>query len=151
MINYRRAIGILVAVITLSGASGANAQWVFVARKALGRIEQMTQPQTKGSPGYDVATVVIEGKADKVYDIAIKAIQKAQNLRITRQDPIQRIIDFTDGTMSAGLKISQVNDTVVHLLIASVAMPDQPSGTSLVLSGVIRVCKEMGANYSIAK
>lgn len=149
--NYRKVIGILVAGIVLLGASGVNAQWVFVARKALGRIEQMTQPETKGSPGYDVATVVIEGNADKVYEIAIKSIQKAPNLRITRQNPTQRIIDFTDGTRSAGLKISQVNDTVVHLLIASVALPDQPSETSLVLSGVIRVCKEMGANYSIAK
>lgn len=149
--NYRKTIWILVAVIALIGTSVTNAQWVFVARKALGIIEQMTQPQTNGSPGYDMATVVIEGKADKVYDIAIKAIQKAQNLRITRKDPTQRIIDFTDSKMSAGLKISQVNDTVVHLLVASAVMPDQPSGTSLVLPGVIRVCKEMGANYSVKK
>lgn len=149
--NYRRAMGIIIAGIMLFGATGANAQWVFVARKALGVIEQMTQPQTTDNPGYDVATVVIEGNADKVYETAIKAIQKAQNLRITRQDPTRRIIDFTDGKISAGLKISQVNDTVVHLLIASVALPDQPSGTSLVLPGVIRVCKEMGANYSVAK
>jgi len=150
MMNYKMTVGIIVAGITLLGASG-NAQWVFVARKALGRIEQMTQPQTKGSPGYDVATVVIEGNADKVYNTAIKAIQKEQKLRITRQDPTQRIIDFTNGTMSAGLKISQVNDTVVHLLVASAALPDQPSGTSLVLSGIIRVCNEMGVNYTIAK
>ena len=149
--NYRKVIGILVTTAALLGASGAKAQWVFVARKALGRIEQMTQPQAKGSPGYDVATVVIEGNADKVYEIAIKSIQKAQHLRITRQDPTLRIIDFTDGTRSAGLKISQVNDTVVHLLIASVALPDQPSETSLVLPGVIRVCKEMGATYSVAQ
>ena len=48
-------------------------------------------------------------------------------------------------------KISQVNDTIVHLLIASVVMPDQPGGTSLVLAGVIRVCEEMGVHYSIEK
>ena len=77
--------------------------------------------------------------------------QKAHNLRITRRDPTLRTIEFTNGTISAGLKISQVNDTIVHLLIASVVMPDQPSGTSLVLAGVIRVCDEMGAHYSIEK
>jgi len=150
MLNYR-TIGMLVVSIALLGTSAANAQWVFVARKALGRIERMTTPETNDKPGYDVATVVIEGNADKVYETAIKSIQAAPNLRITRQNPTQRIIDFTDGTRSAGLKISQVNDTVVHLLIASAALPDQPSETSLVLSGVIRVCKEMGANYTVIK
>ena len=149
--NYRNAIGTLVAVIMLGGALEANAQWVFVARKALGRIEQMTQTETKDKPGYDVATVVIEGNADKAYGTAIKSIEKERNLRITRRDPALRTIEFTNGTISAGLKISQVNDTVVHLLIASVVMPDQPSGTSLVLAGVIRVCKEMGVQYSIEK
>lgn len=151
MRNYRNAFGIITTTIILLSVLEADAQWVFVARRALGRIEQMTQPDIKDKPGYDVATVVIEGQADKVYEIAVKSIQKAQHLRITRQDPTLRTIDFTDGTRSAGLKISQVNDTVVHLLIASVALPDQPSETSLVLSGVIRVCKEMGANYSVAK
>ena len=147
----KTGIGMFVALVILSGDLEANAQLVFVARKALGKIEQMTQSGTKDKPGYDVATVVIEGNADKVYETAIKSIEKARNLRITRRDPTQRTIEFTNGTISAGLKISQVNDTVVHLLIASVIMPDQPSGTSLVLAGVIRVCEEMGAHYSIEK
>ena len=149
--NYRKSIGIIVAGIILVGVSGANAQWVFVARKALGRIEQMTQPETKDKPSYDLATVVIEGDADKAYATAIKAIQKAPNLSITRQDPAKRIVDFTNGTISAGLKISQVNDTVVHILVVSAVQPDQTSATSLVLSGIVRVCKEMGVAYSIVK
>ncbi len=142
---------ILVAVIVLLVVSEVSAQWVFVGRKALGRIERMTQPRTDSVPSYDVATVVIEGKADKVYVTALKAIESAPKFRITRQDPRERIIDFSDGTRSAGLKVSQVNDKVVHLLVAAVVMPDQDSTTSLVLSGVMRVCKEVGASCSLAK
>lgn len=67
MNNCNRYRTILLAVIVLLGASEVNAQWVFVARKALGRIERMTQPPTSGVPSYDVATVVIEGRAEKVY------------------------------------------------------------------------------------
>lgn len=129
----------------------AGAQWVFVARKAIGRIEQLTQPEDKGVPGYDVATVVLEGKADKVYETALKTIRATPKLRVTRSDPERRIIDFNDGARSAGLKISQVNDDVVHLMIASASLPGQSSETSLVLAGVIRVCKEMGVDYSIAR
>jgi hypothetical protein len=149
--NYcKRAIIILVAVIVLLGLSDASAQWVFVARKALGKIERMTQPRTGDTPGYDVATVVIEGKADKVYSTAVKTIDAKSKFHITRQDPRERIIDFSDGTHSAGLKVSQVNDNVVHLLVVAV-VPDQDSTTSLVLSGVMRVCKEVGANCSVEK
>lgn len=151
MLNYRRTIGMLVIAIVLLGTSVANAQWVFVARKALGRIERMTQQENKDKPGYDVATVIIEGNADKVYETALKTIKAKDNLNITRQDPTQRIIEFSDGTRTAGLKISQVNDTVVHLMIASVVLPGQPSETSLVLNGVIRVCEAMGTSYTVVK
>jgi hypothetical protein len=142
---------LLVAAILLLGAMEVSAQWVFVARKALGRIERMTQPRSDGVPGYDIATVVIEGKADKVYGTALKSIEAMQKFRITRQDSRERIIDFTDGTHAVGLKVSQVNNKVVHLLVTSVLMPDQDSTTSLAITGIMRVCKEVGANCSLAQ
>jgi len=67
MSNSKRSWTILIVVIVLLGASEVGAQWVFVARKALGRIEQMTQPRTSGVPSYDVATVVIEGKVVAIH------------------------------------------------------------------------------------
>jgi hypothetical protein len=124
MNHSKSTVTILVAIIVLLGVSEVSAQWVFVARKALGKIERMTQPKTDGAPGYDVATVIIEGKADKVYATAVKAIKANPKLSITRQDSTERIIDFSDGTHAAGLRVSQVNDKVVQLLVASVNMPD---------------------------
>jgi len=150
MNRCKRLITIFMAALVLLVTSGASAPWVFVGRKALGKIERMTQPRTGDNPGYDLATVVIEGKTDKVYSTAVKAIESTSKYHITRQDSAERIIDFTDGTHSAGIKISQVNDNIVHLLIVSV-VSGQDSTTSLVLSGVMRVCKDMGANCSIAK
>jgi len=82
----------------------------------------MTQPPTSGIPSHDVATVVIEGNAEKVYGTALKAIEATPNLRITRQAPGQRVIDFSDGNRAAGLKVSQVNEKVVHLLIANAVL-----------------------------
>ena len=151
MNHCKKVATVIVAVIVLLCVSDVGAQWVFVARKALGKIERMTQPRTADTPGYDVATVVIEGKADKVYAAALKAIEASPKIRITRQDSVERIIDFSDGTYAAGLKVSQVNDKVVHLLVASVVMPDQDSATPFVVSGVMRVCKEVGAKCSLAK
>ncbi|MFA7159157.1 MAG: hypothetical protein WC299_07605 [Kiritimatiellia bacterium] len=152
--KYKGAAGMAVAAIMAAGIFEAQAQWVFIARRALGRIEQMSQsdtPETRDRPRYDVATVVVEGHADKVYETALKAIEKEPRLRITRRIPAQRTIEFTDGDISAGMKISQVNETVVHIMIASVVMPGEPSGTSRVVNGVARVCKEMGVPYTIEK
>ena len=43
----------------------AEAQWVFVARKALGRIHQMTEgSQPDGRAGYDFATVLLDAHAN---------------------------------------------------------------------------------------
>jgi hypothetical protein len=141
----------LIAIIVLLGTSEVSAQAVFVARRALGRIERMTQPQTNGVPGYDVATVVIEGKADKVYSTALNAIAARRKLTVTRQDPKARTIDFSDGTHAIGLKISQVNDTIVHLLVVTAVTTEHDSTSSVVVSGVMRVCEEMGAHCSPVK
>ncbi len=147
----RQGRAILVAIIVLLGASEVWAQWVFVARKALGKIERMTQSRTGSTPGYDVATVVIQGKADKVYGTALKAIETRPKLRITRQDPKERVIDFTDGTHPLGIKVSQVNDDVVHLLVVTALLPNQDSTASPVVSEVMRVCKEVGASCTLAQ
>ncbi len=142
---------VLVAIIVLLGASEASAQTVFLARKALGRIERMTQPQTNGVPGYDVATVVIEGKADNVYTIALNAIAAARGVTVTRQDPKARTIDFSDGTHAIGLKISEVSDRIVHLLVVTAVTTEHDDTSSVVLSGVMRVCEKVGAHCSPVK
>ncbi len=142
---------VLVAIIVLLGASEASAQTVFLARKALGRIERMTQPQTDGVPGYDVATVVIEGKADTVYTTALNAIAATRRVTIARQDPKAHTIDFSDGTHAIGLKISQVNDRIVYLLVVTAVTTEYDDTSSVVVSGVMRVCEKMGAHCSPVK
>jgi hypothetical protein len=146
-----RRIGAALAAASLLLAADAGAQWVSVARKALGRVERMSQSATETAAGYDVATVVIEGKADKVYATALKTIESAPKFRITRKDPDQRTVDFSDGKHAAGLKVSQVDATLVHLFVVAGVPTAQDSTASLVVAAVLRVCEEMGANCTLAK
>ena len=64
----------LMLVVFLT-ALAAQAQWVAVARAVSGRIQQMQQKSADGKGGYDVATVVIEAPAQKVYETAIQRLQ----------------------------------------------------------------------------
>ena len=65
----------------------AQAQWVMVARAASGRIQRMEQQRTANDSGYDVASVILEAKADKVYETALNALKAhADKVTVTSTD-----------------------------------------------------------------
>jgi hypothetical protein len=131
--------------------SAARAQWVFVARKALGKIQTMSQKEKTGSPGYSVAEVVLSGNAEKVYAAALKAAQSSPKARLTQQDAKTHTLEFTAEGQVFGLRVSQVDSKAVHILIASAVPPGQPDATSAVVDATLRICKEMGAVCEVAK
>lgn len=131
----------LVATILLS--SVADAQWVFLGRKAVGVVSRLTTKMPDGAVN-DVASVLIEARSEKVYDTAVKILKEKQNLKITYNDDKARSVEFTDGKIIVGMKAIPMGETVTHLLISS-SGPSQGSGTtSVVLDAVFRVCKETG-------
>jgi len=145
----------LVMFILLSGI--ADAQWVFVGRKALGKVKQLTSEATGGgSPqaagasknvpqqGYDAATVLLEAPADKVYNTAVRVLQANKEIRISRKDDKALSIEFVDGSIAAGMQITSFSDTVSQILVVSTS--SGKPGTSIVLNGILRVCKEMGVS-----
>lgn len=152
MIKVVRSVAIFLTVtLLLSGI--ASAQWVYVGRKALGKVRQFTsEMEMKDSqqPGYDVATVLLEARADKVYSTAVTMLQTHKEWRITRKDDKSRTIEFSDGKLSAGLQINRLEDNLCQLIIVSTGTPGKTDTTSLVLNAVLRVCKEMGAHCQVA-
>lgn len=146
----RLVVALALLALFLVPAS-ARAQWVFVARKALGKIQTMTQKESTGAPGYSVATVILEGKAEKVYATALKTAQSAPNARLTQQDPATYTLEFVGGGQVSGLRVSQVDSKKVQILIASAVSPGKPDATPAVVEATLRVCKEMGAVCEVVK
>jgi len=155
-----RSLAISLAVfIFLSGV--ANAQWVFLGRKALGKVKQITgettgsQPSQSADPsknipqqGYDAATVLLEAPADKVYNTAIKVLQANKDVRISKKDDKALSIEFTNGSLAAGMQISALSEKISQLLVVSTT--SGKTGASLVLNKIMRVCKEMGVKCQSA-
>ena len=52
--------GLVAGSVLLALASVADAQALFLARRAIGRIEQMSQSSPTTGAAYDVATVIVE-------------------------------------------------------------------------------------------
>ena len=150
MVNPIRLVGFFLTVLLLlSGV--ADAQMIFLGRKALGKVRQLTG-EMKGSqqPGYDAATVLLEARADKVYSTAVHVMEANKDWTITRKDDKSRSLEFSDGKRTAGVQVSSLDEQLSQLLIVSSVTSGKTDATSLVLNGVLRVCKEMGVHCQLA-
>jgi hypothetical protein len=135
---------------TLIPFSPADAQWVFLARRAVGRIHHMAEGnQPGGRPGYDFATVILDAPADKVFVTALDMARKNTAVRILMQDPSQRRLQIAEGDRTATLNVVPFSDDVSQLLIAGQAGPGEDPTASRVVQAVLRVCKEMNKECQV--
>lgn len=132
-------------VILLLASSAANAQWVFVARKAMGVIKQMQSEST------DVATVLLQAKADNVYATAVKTITAKPNLTITMKNDKARTINFTNGERSAKMQVTAIDDNISQILVSSGAPGTKTDATPFIVDGIMHVCGEMKVNCTLEK
>src|SRR5215475_964938 len=139
-----------IAVGSLCFSSLAEAQWVLLAKRAIGRVEQMSQTQPNG-PSYDTAVVLLEAPPDKVYAAVVRGVKNAQGITVTKEDAAELLIQFTNGQQIAGIKVSGLGEGVSHLLVSSAHSGTQPDAAKLVSDTVLRVCKEMSVICSPAE
>ena len=146
MTRFVRFVAVILVVFSfLSGV--ADAQAIFLGRKAVGKVRQLTGEMKEGQPaGYDAATVLLEARGDRVYSKAVDVMKASKDYRITRQDDKALTLEFTDGRLVAGLQINPFEEHLCQLLIVSTTTPSNKDAGSLVLNGVLRVCKEMGVH-----
>jgi hypothetical protein len=151
MITCLRYVAILLALSFLP-AGTADAQWVYLGRKALGKVQQFTSERKDGrQPGFDVATVLIEARADKVYGKAMAILQQNKDLQITKKDEKARSVEFNNGKLRAGLQANALEENLCQLVVVSNGDSGQGDGTSVVLNSILRICKEMGVPCQAAE
>ncbi len=139
-----------VLLATLLPFVPAQAQWVFVARKALGRIEHMREGQQGGGqPSYDFATVLLDAPADRVFTVALDMARKNRTVHVIMQDPAQRRFQVAQGDRTATFNVVPFGDDVSQLLIAGHAGPGEDATTPRVIEAVLRVCREMGKHCQV--
>ena len=131
----------------------AQAQWIFLGKKAVGVVNRLTsQAFEKQGQGYDAATVLLEANADKVYAAALDILRRNSNITINRTDNSTREVEFTDDKILVGLKVTRFEDHLSQLLIISATTSGKPGGTSsYVVERVFHVCEKMGVPCTLAK
>ena len=134
----------LLPLVVLFAVNVSHAQWVAVARAVSGRIQQMQQQSADGKGGYDVATVVIEAPAQKVYETALQRLQAhVEQVKVIKKDDKKREVAFTNGIQTASLQANFLGDKLTQLVVASTLDLSQPSATSMVVQSIQNVCTEL--------
>lgn len=122
----------------------AEAQWVFVARKAAQRIHTMTvEPESPNGLRHDFAVVLLEAPAERVYATALDLARKNREVRVLMTDPGTRRLQLAEGDRVATLNVVEFSPEVSQLMIAGTAGPGEDSTTSRVVAAVMRVCAAM--------
>ncbi len=137
----RRLLSAMAAVLLLTVA--AQAQWVMVAHAVSGRIQRMSNSSPNGS-GYDVATVILNANADKVYQTALASLKANHpEVTITSDDSKKREIKFSKGDQVVSMQATSLGEKITQLVVASNLTAAEPAATSVVVQGVMKVCKQM--------
>jgi hypothetical protein len=140
----KRRLFTAVTIFLLSMPVASHAQWVAVARAVSGRIQRMQQQSADGKGGYDVATVVIEANAQKVYETALQRIQAhSSEVKLIRNDARTRTVSFTNGEQTASLQANTLGDKLTQLVVASTLDPTGNGATPLVVKSIQNVCTEL--------
>jgi hypothetical protein len=108
----------------------------------------MSQAPKEGQPGFDVATVILNADATKVYATAASMLHRNQSLHVVAEDPAHRTINFSNGMRSAGITVNDLGSRMSQILVASATMPGQDSATLRIVDGILRVCQEMKVTCS---
>ena len=138
----RAILAIMAGALVLPAV--AEAQAVFIARKAVQRIHRMTEEGQNGQPGFDFASVVLEAPADKVFAVALERARNNRAVRITMSDPVARRLQIAQGDRTATLNVVEMGDQLSQLLIAGrTSKAGEPAASSEVVAAVMRVCAEL--------
>ena len=142
-------MGMLLALGTTLPSAHAATPWVMLARRAIGRVEQMSQAQKGDQPGFDVATVILNADAAKVYTTAVAMLHKSTLVHVTAEDATARSVQFSNDQRSAGITVTDLGTRLSQLMVASAILPGQDSATMRVVDGVLHVCEEMQVTCSV--
>ncbi len=146
-----RTTTLLLGACVLLASGIADAQWVLLARRAIGRVEQMSQATPANGPTFDTAAVIIDAPADRVYAVVAQRIRTAQGITVTRGDDANRSVEFSNGTQSAVLRVNALGDTLAQLLVSAAGTGAQPSPMPAIVDHILAACKELNVECERAQ
>ena len=145
---------LLIACVMVSISAGmADAQWLLLGRKVVGKVESIVQSPDSSkpqAPRYDIAIVALDAPAAKVYDTVIATVAEHPDYRYLQRNDAARSIEVTNGKKNAGVHVIALNDKLSQLIIASVIQPGETSPVPFALQNVLRICQKVKVTCTVS-
>ena len=96
-----------IALVALVASAQAEAQWVFLAHRVIGRVESMSQ-QTDTGTLIDTAAVIVDRPVDRVYQTVRRSLtsaQQTQGITLKISDDVGRVVQFKRGDQTASIRV----------------------------------------------
>jgi hypothetical protein len=154
-----RAALLMSGIFAMTLSATVDAQWVMLAKRAVGRVQSMSQTSQDGATIFDTAAVIVDVPVDKVYATVRSSLEKAtttQGITITRQDDAAHVVQFSRGDQSATIQVLSLGDKLTHIMVSSVqpafkgADAGGTSATPGIVGRILMVCKDMNVHCSSA-
>jgi hypothetical protein len=126
----------------------AYTPWGLIAGRVIGHVKHLTQKPKEDQPGFDVATVILNADATRVYTTAVSLLRRNQTVHIVADDPRGRTVEFSNGTRSASITVSDLGTRLSQILVASATRPGENSATLRIVQGILNVCQAMKVTCS---
>ena len=140
---------LVVGLVCMLASSFADAQWVLLARRAIGRIDEMQQQTPQSGEVMDTATVIIDAPADRDYAVVAHRIRSAPAVTVTRTDDANRSLEFSNGSQIASMRVTVLGDTLAQLLVSAAGA--RPSPMPLIVDHILAACKELNVECERAQ
>jgi len=143
------SIGLFISFLFLVSGP-VSAQWIFAAKHIEGRINQLTQDDQSGKPTVQMATVVLNAPASKVYATAINLANQNQAITIVSQDASNFKLQVSEDNKSVTLKVVPLSEQTSEIMISAIVPPDGgASGTSAASASILKICTQMNKKCSV--
>ena len=143
------SIGLFISFLFLVSGP-VSAQWIFAAKHIEGRINQLTQDDQSGKPRVQMATVVLNAPASKVYATAINLANQNQAITIVSQDASNFKLQVSEDNKSVTLKVVPLSEQSSEIMISAIVPADGgASGTSAASASILKICTQMNKKCSV--
>ena len=143
------SIGLFISFLFLVSGP-VSAQWIFAAKHIEGRINQLTQDDQSGKPTVQMATVVLNAPASKVYATAINLANQNQAITIVSQDASNFKLQVSEDNKSVTLKVVPLSEQSSEIMISAIVPADGgASGTSAASASILKICTQMNKKCSV--
>jgi hypothetical protein len=125
-------------ILTLAFSS--QAQWVTLARKV----------KSMRTGGTDVATVIIEAGATKVYRAVIDTLTTDPKFGVISRDDGKKYIEFSKEPYLLAIRVDSLANNLAQIIVASnVTGPPPKKPTDMAVDAIFRVCNKVGVKCTL--